>query len=250
MKNYKILAMVATMTMAMNANAMSTIRFAGSDVRISPKYLNGYYKAYVYADFDGMCDNISINLTYPSYLRPKVVNAVTPCDGYSVNYLDAQGEEHNEWPPITTYMPDYTTISCVSTYDGYWDYNGDGILETYGTAKWEPGTHLFFSINLYVGACFDEGHITMSGILTSGPDQRGPVLQGVRFFSNTHFWIGYRPGDVTGNERLTIDDVTDLIDLLIGVGYHDEWQRKAADFDQNGEVDIADVTKLLDNIER
>jgi hypothetical protein len=72
----------------------------------------------------------------------------------------------------------------------------------------------------------------------------------VRFYKRTHFWIGYRPGDVTGNERLTIDDVTDLIDLLIGVGYHDEWQRKAADFDQNGEVDIADVTKLLDNIER
>lgn len=246
MKNYKILAMVAIAAMAMNANAMSTIHFWGDTIRINPKYSEGYYKAYVYADLDGMCDNININLTYPSYLRPKVVNAVTPCDGYSVNYIDANGEERHDWPPITTYMPDYTTISCVSTYDGYWDYNGDGQLESYGTAKWEPGTHMFFGINLYVGACFDEGDITLSGIITSGPDQRGPVLQGVRFHSRTHFWVGYELGDVTGNDILSIDDATDLIDYLLGALYLDMYQLKAADTNKDGILNVEDVTTLVD----
>jgi hypothetical protein len=143
-------------------------------------------------------------------------------------------------------MPDYTTISCVSTYDGYWDYNGDGVLETYGTAKWEPGTHMFFSINLYVGASFDEGNITMSGIITSGPDQRGPVLQGVRFYSRTHFWVGYEIGDVTGNDILSIDDATDLIDYLLGALYLDMYQLKAADTNKDGILNVEDVTTLVD----
>jgi hypothetical protein len=248
MKNYKILAAVAALTMAMNANAINTINL-GDDIRISPRYLDGYYRAQCRAEFDGLCDSWTINVTYPQGLTPKLVAGVTPMDGMGIRYMRADGTEITEVPLIECAVQ-YLTISATSTYMGYWDYNEDGVLECYGTAKWEPGRHDWFTLNLYVAPYFEEGYITFDGIITSGPDQRGAVLQGVRFYKRTHFWVGYRPGDVTGNERLTIDDVTDLIDLLIGVGYHDEWQRKAADFDGNGEVDIADVTKLLDNIER
>jgi hypothetical protein len=76
MKNYKILAAVAALTMVMNANAINTINL-GDDIRISPRYLDGYYRAQCRAEFDGMCDSWTINVTYPQGLTPKLVAGVT-----------------------------------------------------------------------------------------------------------------------------------------------------------------------------
>jgi hypothetical protein len=45
---------------------------------------------------------------------------------------------------------------------------------------------------------------------------------------------------------LTIEDVTELIDYLLGGNELDEFELKAADVDDSGKVTIADVTALID----
>jgi len=56
---------------------------------------------------------------------------------------------------------------------------------------------------------------------------------------------GYATGDVNGDGEVNIGDVTTLIDCILQGGSDDEslWER--ADVDQDGEVGIADVTSLI-----
>ena len=103
-----------------------------------------------------------------------------------------------------------------------------------------------FEFNLYVDKSFRSGYITFDGTISSGYDQRGAVLQGVRFFSRTWCFVGYERGDVSGNGRIDIGDVPLLIDyLLTGEGL-DEFQLSAADVDMDGDVSISDVSTLVD----
>jgi hypothetical protein len=51
------------------------------------------------------------------------------------------------------------------------------------------------------------------------------------------------PGDVNGDGKVSIDDVTDLIDFLLGA---DNVDPNAADVNSDGKVSIDDVTDLID----
>ena len=53
------------------------------------------------------------------------------------------------------------------------------------------------------------------------------------------------PGDVNMDGKLTIADVTDLIDILLG-SVLNNYDPGAADVDQDGHISIADVTELID----
>ena len=69
-------------------------------------------------------------------------------------------------------------------------------------------------------------------------------------YSSTAYWSSFKnivgietgdmPGDVNGDGKVSIDDVTDLIQMLLG-----GTSSAAADVDGNGKVNIDDVTALI-----
>lgn len=242
MKKLQILAMVAAATM--NMNAVNTITM-GDTIRVNPNKLGGYTMLAATMHIDGMCDNFSMEVTYPDGFSPKLVAGIVPMDDLAICYIDRNGVE-TYYTPALQVSAAYRNISATSTELGYWDYNYDGQLESYGTAKWMPGDHQIFSLNFAVSYGFREGYVTFDGTITSGSDQRGAVLQGVRFYSRAWVWVGLQPGDITGNEMITVGDIADLVDLLLGSNRFDEFQRKAADVNFDGEVNIADVSTLID----
>ena len=242
MKNLIFAAIAALATVSMNSANTITM---GDSVRINPNRLSGYYQHKAVMHIDAYADTWQMAVTYPEGLTPKLVAGVTPLAGMNVDYLDRNGVWQSFIAPLNVSVM-YKDISSHVGVDGYWDYNMDGELESYGTAKWEAGSHELFEYNLYVAPGFRSGYITFDGSISSGSDRRGAILANVVFFSRTYFWVGYLRGDVTGNDKHNIDDVSALIDyLLMGEGL-DEFQVAAADVNQDGRVSIADVSALTD----
>ena len=240
MKNLAIIA--AMLLVSINIVAANYITL-GDSVRINPRYLDGYYRVTATMTVDGMLDDWSMNVTYPDGIMVKLVSGIVPLEGMTVGYVDRTGAEQTYEAPLQV-SANYATISSHISVMGYWDYDGDGWFDPYGTAKWMPGTYEMFELNLYVNPAYRSGDIIFDGTLTSGADQRGAVLQGVRFYRTTHVWVGYQRGDVDGNERFGMGDLTELINILLGQEPYDEFALPAADYDANGSVDMDDLTKL------
>ena len=55
-------------------------------------------------------------------------------------------------------------------------------------------------------------------------------------------------GDVNGDGKITIADVTALVDIILGKDSAGTFNRLAADVNQDSSITIADVTKLVDII--
>lgn len=240
MKNLIFAAILMMATVSMNSANYITL---GDSVRINPRYLDGYYKVTATMSVDGMLDDWSMNVTYPQGLNVKLVSGIVPLEGMTVGYTDRTGAEQTFDAPLQV-SANYATISSHISVQGYWDYDNDGWFDPYGTAKWMPGEYQMFDLNLYVNPAYRSGDIIFDGTLTSGADQRGAVLQGVRFYRTTHVWVGYMRGDVDGNERIGMGDLSELINILLGHEPYDEFALPAADFDGNGSVDMDDLSKL------
>ena len=222
----------------------------GDSVRVKPAVLDGYSHQTVTMSVDAYCDQWAISMTYPEGLTPKLVAGVVPLCGMTIGYVDAEGV-FRTYDAILSCSAGYATIegrSCVPVLYGYYDYYGNGTYLPYGCPKWEPGTYPMFEINLYVDPSYREGYITMDETLDCTGDTRGPILQNVHVYKKTYVWVGYIPGDVTGNERLDISDVTELIDRVLGKKTLDEFSEKAADANRDGVVDIDDVTFITTRI--
>ena len=240
MKNLATFA--AMLLVSINIVAANYITL-GDSVRINPRYLDGYYRVTATMTVDGMLDDWSMNVTYPDGIMVKLVSGIVPLEGMTIGYVDRTGAEQTYEAPLQV-SANYATISSHISVQGYWDYDNDGWFDQYGTVKWMPGTYEMFELNLYVNPAFRSGDIIFDGTLTSGADQRGAVLQGVRFFRTTHVWVGYMRGDLCGNEKIDMGDLTELINILLGQEPYDEFALPAADFDGNGTVDMDDLTKL------
>lgn len=230
---------------AIVANASSFIGFDSDSVRINPNRLGGYYQRAVMMHNEGYCNAFNVSVAYPEGMMPKLVAGVTPLDGLTVTYLDRDGNEQTCTPNLNVSVA-YQDVAAFIAVSGYWDYNMDGEFEPYGAAKWLPGDHMMWEYNFAVGWEFRSGYVTFDGTLSSGYDDRGPILQNVKFFTRTYFWVGYNPGDVSGNDRLSIDDVSMLIDYLLGDESIDEFQAAAGDVNRDGVTTIADVSALID----
>lgn len=215
----------------------------GDSIRINPKKLDGYSQHQVVMHNEGYCDAWTMAVTYPEGLSVKLVAGVTPLDGMTVPYIDRYGEQQIYECPLNVSAA-YANISSNVAVNGYWDYQGNGEWDPYGTVKWAPGAHSMFEFNFYLDPAFRAGYVIFDGRITSGPDQRGPILQDVRFYIKTWVWVGYMRGDLAGNERIDMGDLTELINLLLGGEPADEFQLPAADFDGNGDVNMDDLTKL------
>lgn len=219
----------------------------GDSIRIHPVHLNGYSQHPVVMFNEGYCDSWTMGVAYPEGLMVKLVSGITPLDGMSIPYHDRYGNKQMCNPELNAGAA-YRTISSEITTTGWWDYDENGEWEPYGTVKWAPAAHSLFEFNFYIDPSFRSGYILMDGRITSGSDQRGPILQDVRFLSKTFVWIGYMPGDVSGNEKLNIDDVSALISYLVNGDGLDEFGIAAADANRDGKTTIADVTWVVNSL--
>jgi hypothetical protein len=245
MKKFYLFAAFALLVSA-SINGMNQFQLSPNDtVRIHPSRLGGYSQQLVTMVTDGYCDAWSVTYNYPDGICVKLVAGVTPLSGMTVNYTTYTGE----W---TTYEAElqvsaaYGSIAATtSAMYGYWDFNEDGIYEPYGTVKWVPGYHEMYSLNLAVDEKFRCGWLTMDCTFNSSMDARGSVLSNVRCYKKTWVWVGYRLGDLNGDERVNVSDVTILISAVLNNSELDEFQSKAADENGDGEVNITDATRLI-----
>jgi hypothetical protein len=195
------------------------------------------------ASLGGYCDAWSLIMSYPQGVTPKLVSGITPLEGMTVCYTWRDGSDQEQQCPLNVSAA-YATIASSTTGDGYWDNDGDGWYDTYGSVKWEPGTLDMFSMLFYVQPEFRSGWLTINGHITSGTDRRGAVLSDYYFTTSTWVWVGYMRGDLCGNERIDMGDLSELINILLGHEPYDEFSLPAADFDGNGSVDMDDLAKL------
>ncbi len=226
-----------------NADNYFTI---GDTLRLHPKYLGGYYSTDVCAHIDGMMDNFSIVISYPDGFRPKGWHGIDGGEDLTITYSDYTGMEQT-YTAALTISTDYAEVSSYIPVTGYWDYNMDGVLEPYGTAKWTAGDYgQMFTFHFYVEDTFRSGWLTMDGHLDSGTDRRGAILADVTFFKRTWVYIGYKSGDTNGNDRYDVGDVTDIIAYVLGNTSHlDDFGLSAVDANGDGEVDVTDVTTII-----
>ena len=198
MKNLNFFCAALMLLVSINSVAANYITL-GDEVRIHPRYLDGYFKVDATMHIEGMCDDWQMAVTYPQSLSVKLVSGITPLSGMTLTYSDNNGKLIRYDAPLTVSAA-YANISSHISVTG-WDFDEFGNYMPYGSVKWMPGDYEMFELNLYVDPRYRDGNITFDGVLSSGYDTRGAVLQGVRFIRSTRFWVGYLPGDVTGSRR-------------------------------------------------
>jgi hypothetical protein len=246
----KRLLFLAALAAVVLTNSAANYLSMGDSVRIKPAMLDGYTHQSISMEIDAYCDQWSIAMTYPEGLSPKLVSGVVPLSGMNIGYIDCEGV-FRTFDAVLSCSAGYATIegrSCLPALWGYYDAYGNGTYLPYGSPKWEPGMHQMIEVNMYVNPSFRAGYITMDEILDCTGDTRGPILQNVHAYKKTYLWVGYLPGDLTGNEKLDISDVTELIDRVLGKTRLDEFSEKAADANRDGVVDIDDVTYITKKI--
>ena len=237
---------------SISSSATSFIGLDADSVRIHPNRLSGYFQVPIVAQFDGYADTWQVNITYPEGVTPKLVAGITALDGMTVSYTDPTGSMQVFEAPLQVSAYYATVASTTAGIYGYYDYNLDGVYETYGNIKWEPGLHQMWEFNLFIPDNFRQGYIIFDGTINSGYDARGPILSNVKSYRRTLLWIGYERGDVNGDGRINITDVTVLMNALneqttTGTSL-DEFQVKAADMNGDGRLTITDVTMLINYI--
>ncbi len=188
----------------------------------------------VRSHFDGRVQAWNLTLTWPEGLEGIKVSEGPGM--MSIPYRDSQGEEHN-CNAVITASPGLTTISSIITQTAYWPspYGGSSLIE--GKAMWEPGDYgeMFY-------LTFKVGKLAIDGMVT-GYMQFGGVGSAL-FYRPVTVVITRVPGDVNGDGRVTIGDVTALINLLLTDAAYDP----IADITGDGKVTIADVTALINRL--
>lgn len=191
----------------------------------------------VRSHFDGRVQAWNLTLTWPEGLEGIKVSEGPGM--MSIPYRDSQGEEHN-CNAVITASPGLTTISSIITQTAYWPspYGGSSLIE--GKAMWEPGDYgEMFYLTFKVGKGFTSDKLAIDGMVT-GYMQFGGVGSAL-FYRPVTVVITRVPGDVNGDGRVTIGDVTALINLLLS----GNTSEPAADCNQDGKVAIGDVTALI-----
>jgi surface protein len=115
-------------------------------------------------------------------------------------------------------------------------YAGDG----WSTAAVSTSTNMFLNCTSLVGGMgttYDANHVDVAyAHIDGGPSNPG-------YFTAAGQTGGMR-GDVDGDQNVNIDDVTALIDYLLGTNSNINLQ--GADCDESGDISIDDVTTLID----
>jgi hypothetical protein len=241
----KINLIAAMLLVVMNISASSYIGLDADTVRINPNRLTGYWQTDVVASIEGYADTWQVSVSYPGGVIPKLVAGITPLEGMTVGYTDPTGSMVTYEAPLQVSAMYETLSSTTAGVYGYWDYNYDGTMETYGSIKWEPGKHRMWQFNLYIPADFRSGYIIFDGTINSGFDSRGPILSNVKSFKRTWLWVGYEAGDADGNSIHDVGDMSLVIAYILGKIQLDEFRVAAADANCDGMVDVDDVSMII-----
>ena len=198
------------------------------------------------AHFDGRVDYWYVSFSVPSEFE---YVSMSPRSGMTIPYVNSEGDSTTYDALLTHNTIDGLAASSYIPVFGYWDYNHDNHLESYGTVKWEAGDYSpMFAITFRILSSFNGGVITLSGNVSSGSDDRGGTVQSYppSTFSRTiTVKVGYRRGDVNGDGHVSMDDLTALINYLAGIIDLDAYQLEAADINGNGTVNLDDLTILI-----
>ena len=213
---------------------------------VVPNKVGHFFDFPVRAHFDGRLD-----FWYVSFIVPSEFDYVSmaPCSGMVIPYVTATGDSALYYAQLTQNTIDGLAASSYIPIIGYWDYDGNGTFEPYGTVKWEAGDYSeMFEMVFLVASSFTGGTITLSGNVSSGPDDRGGTVPNYppNTFSRTvTVKVGYRRGDVNGDGHVSMDDLTALVNYLVYNDGLDAYQLEAADMNGNGTVDMNDLTILI-----
>ena len=233
--------------MLMPAQADNYFTMGENDsIRIRPSDIGGTRIVPMYAHFDARVDAWNINMTYPSGME---YAAKLDGPGTDIPYINHFGRDSIYHATISV-ANNGTSFSSVIYEFGYWDHNGDGIYDSYGTVKWEAGDYLMTYLNFSIYPPLpNTGTITIQGIISSTDDWRGGTVGQVVFYRQIDVWVGYRKGDVNGDEVLTITDVNMLINYVVNeTGLNSQYQIDAADVNGDGEINLTDVTILTNMV--
>ena len=232
----------AALCAALCVNAFETpsiFKFKSDTIRVNPN--ERCIDLDVFARFSIHCDSWNIHAIYSQGI---VADSVTPLEGMTIRYFDAWTDVSSYQVPLR-YNEECLWIDSYSQVVGYWDFNDEWL--PYGTVKWEPGEYRMFSMHLRFADNIDKGRITLAGNVFCTADRRGYAEVKTGTWRVTYFVIGYSTGDVNGDERIDVADVSTLTDHLLGADL-DTYGMDAADVDGDGEVSIADVSTLINNV--
>ncbi len=237
-----IVLLFAALTASADNDSYFTIGTNGV-LRIRPETEPFFALIPVHAHFEKRLDTWQANFTLPNGLS--ISNSYTG-PGMAISYTNYFGHDTIYNASLSTTNYGLTIASHIQDF-GYWDYNHDGIYESYGSIKWEPGDYdCMFYVDLCVSQGFRSGSITIEGYLSSSADYRGPTIGYAEYEKTVTVIIGYEPGDVNGDGLINTLDATMLIDYLLGALTLNEFQLAAADFNEDGVVSALDVTALID----
>lgn len=213
---------------------------------VDPDDVGHFFHFPVRAHFEGRLDYWDVHFNVPSEF---VDVSMASCSGMKVPYVTATGDTAVYSAQLTQNIMDGIAASSYIPIIGYWDYDGNGILEPYGTVKWEAGDYSeMFEMDFFVASGFTGGTITLTGNVSAGPDDRGGTVQSFppsTFSRTVTVKVGYRRGDVNGDGRVSMDDLSTLASYLTGSVELDGYQMEAADIDGNGLVDMDDNSALI-----
>ena len=212
---------------------------------VSPYELGLSYNMLLNAHFDGRLDYWRLRLDAPDGMQ---FYTTTLQPSMTVHYMNWHGSDTTYTAQIAygQHLQDSIILSSYIPVLGYWDYNHDQILETYGTVKWEAGDYVpMFNAVYTISSDFTGGTLTIRGNLNSGNDARGGTIDPTYFERTVTVIVGLRRGDVNGDGHVSMDDLTALTNYLVYNNGLDAYQLEAADMNGNGTVDMDDLTILI-----
>ena len=218
-------------------------------VQVNPS--EGYAIVPVMMHTNGRMNNWRITVTYPEGLQPMDGDqgrAVEPGADLSVTYRNYYDRDtvYNATLNVST---NFKTISSSIPVIGYFDYNHDGVMDPYGTVKWEAGDYNeMFVFRFEVSDTFKSGKVTLDSYFSSESDQRQGLISPnpCRSYTEIYFYVEYNPGDANGDGVVNITDVTQMVNSLLNGTQHD--LIPVCDLNGDGKVNITDVTLLINLI--
>lgn len=246
MKRFLLISIIALTSLLASADNYFTVGVNDS-LRINPCYLGSNVTIPVRAHLDGRIDYWYVRLLYH---EPYGLDISTSSrgPGMDVPYKDSFGQDTVCHAPLTYLRTDTTVNVFISQIQeiGYWDGNGDGIYEPYGTVKWEAGDYdCMFNVCFDLDPYFRLDTLSFDIHITSTGDLRGGIIPSYRSITRVIAYVGLMLGDVDKNESLDMGDLSALTNYLLTEEGFDEFQLAAADLNGDGLVDMNDLSILI-----
>lgn len=250
MKKFTFLFFMA-LSMFLCAHADNYLTIGQNDLfRINPSFVGSAYSIPVRAHFDGRLDQWDLTVHQSPELE---IISMTKGPGMTIAYRGMHGDTTLIAPFNVEYYCDTTRtiVSHILEY-GYWNFNHDNYYEPYGTVKWEAGDYdCMFKIHVLIDPYFTIGHVTISGYVKSGQDDRGGTIANnpEAFYHYITVYLGYKKGDVNGDEHINLTDITILTNYVLnGTGLSNQYELDAADVNGDGLINPTDITVLTNMV--